>query len=194
MGKPFLTVEDIKMCFSLFCCVYGVGTLGMPGNYARAGYGWATAALVFMAIVNTYATVCISKILLVAPKSVRTFGDLGEFCLGGFGRWVVVITHMLTCILVPIAFLVLGGMMLTTLFPGTYGVGTWIVVMGMMLLPICLIPTLKEGAFAAAAGCLGTLAADAIALYLLVDNMPPVPAGLSLPSPAISFKQVATVF
>ncbi|RLO05754.1 hypothetical protein DYB28_012391, partial [Aphanomyces astaci] len=49
MSNPFLTVEDLKLSFSLFCCVYGIGTLSMPGNYAKVGYGWATAALVFMA-------------------------------------------------------------------------------------------------------------------------------------------------
>ncbi|RHY18860.1 hypothetical protein DYB32_010321, partial [Aphanomyces invadans] len=82
MSKPFLTTEDMNMCFSLFCCVYGIGTLGMPGNYARAGYFWATVALVFMAAVNMYATVCMSKVMLEAPKSVRTMGDLGKFVLG----------------------------------------------------------------------------------------------------------------
>ncbi|KAF0700057.1 Aste57867_9398 [Aphanomyces stellatus] len=190
----FLTIEDLKACFSLFCCVYGIGTLGMPGNYARAGYFWATLSLVFMAAVNIYATVCISKVLLVAPKSVRTLGDLGHFCMGPVGRWVMLITQMLSCILVPIAFLVLGSIMCTIMFPKSYEQTTWIVVMGLSLLPVCLIPTLKEGAFAAAAGALGTLMADGIALYLLVDNMTPIPAGVSTPKPDVDFKNVATVF
>ncbi|KAE9121538.1 hypothetical protein PF006_g17868, partial [Phytophthora fragariae] len=34
---PFLTGEDCKSAFNLFCCIYGIGTLGMPGNFARAG-------------------------------------------------------------------------------------------------------------------------------------------------------------
>ncbi|KAF0701370.1 Aste57867_8151 [Aphanomyces stellatus] len=192
--SPYLTVEDLKMCFSLFCCVYGIGTLGMPGNYARAGYAWASVALVYMALVNIYATVCISKVLLVAPPRVRTFADLGDFCLGPVGRWLILVTQMLTCVLVPIAFLVLGGIMLTTLFPSTYGMTTWIIIMGVVLLPVCLIPTLKEGALAAAAGCLGTILADGIALYLLVDNMTPIPPGLHTPDPALTFKSVATIF
>ncbi|CAK4648877.1 unnamed protein product [Aphanomyces euteiches] len=194
MTKPFLTVEDLKMSFSLFCCVYGVGTLSMPKNYASAGFAWATIALVFMAVVNIYATVCISKLLLVAPKRVRTFADLGDFCLGPVGRWLILITHMLTCVLVPIVFLVLGGSILTILFPKSYEDTTWIILMGISLLPVCLIPTLKEGAFAAAAGCLGTVLADGIALYLLVDNMEPVSKGLTLPKPDVGFKQVAGVF
>ncbi|CAK4890158.1 unnamed protein product [Aphanomyces euteiches] len=184
MGKAFLTLEDLKMCFSLFCCVYGVGTLSMPKNYASAGFAWATVALVFMALVNIYATVCISKIILVAPKAVRSFADLGEFSMGKTGRWLILVTQMLSCILVPI----------TILFPASYGEVTWIIMMGITLLPVCLIPTLKEGAFAAAAGCLGTLLADGIALYLLVDNMDPVSKGLSTPKPDVGVKQVASVF
>ncbi|CAK4892360.1 unnamed protein product [Aphanomyces euteiches] len=182
------------MCFSLFCCVYGVGTLSMPKNYASAGFVWASLALVFMAIVNIYATVCISKIMLVAPKSVRTFADLGEFSMGKTGRWLILITQMLTCIMVPIVFLVLGGSILTILFPKSYEDTTWIILMGISLLPVCLIPTLKEGAFAAAAGCLGTVLADAIALYLLVDNMEPASKGFTTPKPDVGFKQVAGVF
>ncbi|ETV89849.1 hypothetical protein H310_15312 [Aphanomyces invadans] len=37
MSKLFLTTEDMKMCFSLLWCVYGIGTLGMPGKLAGAG-------------------------------------------------------------------------------------------------------------------------------------------------------------
>ncbi|OQR90496.1 Amino Acid/Auxin Permease (AAAP) Family [Achlya hypogyna] len=193
-AMAFLTVEDMKMAFSLFCCVYGIGTLGMPGNYARAGYAWASVALVFMAAVNTYATWCISKVMLVAPKNVLTLGDIGEWSMGGFGRWAVVISQMLVCTMIPIVFLVLGGSLLTTLFPDTYNATTWIVFMGVVLLPVCLIPTLKEGAGAAAAGCIGTLVADAVALYLLVTNVNKSNDGLSTPSPDLTFKGVTTVF
>ncbi|OQR82245.1 Amino Acid/Auxin Permease (AAAP) Family, partial [Thraustotheca clavata] len=96
--------------------------------------------------------------------------------------------------MIPIVFLVLGGSLLTTLFPDTYNATTWIVFMGLVLLPVCLIPTLKEGAGAAAAGCIGTLLADGIALYLLVTNVNKVNDGLSTPTPDLSFKGVATVF
>ncbi|KAF0701369.1 Aste57867_8150 [Aphanomyces stellatus] len=192
--SPYLTSEDLKMSFSLFCCVYGVGTLGMPGNFARAGFAWASVALVYMALVNIYATVCISKVLLVAPPRVRTFADLGDFCIGPLGRWLILVTQMLTCVLVPIAFLVLGGIMLTTLYPSTYDMTTWTIIMGVVLLPVCLIPTLKEGAFVAAAGSVATIVADVIALYLLVDNMTPIPTGLHPPDPKVTFKSVATIF
>ncbi|CAK4080182.1 unnamed protein product [Aphanomyces euteiches] len=192
MGKPFLTLEDLKMCFSIFCCVYGIGTLGVPKNFASAGLPAAILGLFFMAAVNIYSTVCLSKVLIEAPKSVRTLGDLGYFCLGQWGRWLMLVTQLLNCILVPIAFLVLGGTICTYMFPGSYGQVTWIILMGISLLPVCLTPTLKEGAFAAAAGALGTVLADVIALYLLVDNISP--DGLDLPQPSPNFKAVATVF
>jgi len=192
MGKPFLTLEDLKACFSLFCCVYGVGTLGMPGNYARAGAAYATVALLFMAAVNIYASVAISKVMLVAPKSVRTYGDLGEWAMGAWGRWLVVVSQMLVCTMVPCVFLVLGGTLLDVLFPDSFKPGVWIVFMGISLLPVCLIPTLKEGAFAAAAGCLGTVTADIIGLSVLVYNM--TPKSLSTPAAHLTFKGVTSVF
>ncbi|KAG2789543.1 hypothetical protein PC129_g18472 [Phytophthora cactorum] len=29
---PFLPGEDMNAGINLFCCIYGIGTLGMPGN------------------------------------------------------------------------------------------------------------------------------------------------------------------
>ncbi|KDO26048.1 hypothetical protein SPRG_08701 [Saprolegnia parasitica CBS 223.65] len=168
----FLTLEDLKTCFSLFCVAFGIGSLGMPGNYA----------------------LCISKVMLVAPKKVQTLGDMGEWVFGKTGRWVTVITHMLVCTMVPIVFLVLGGTLLTVLFPNSYDDSTWIALMGLSLLPVCLIPTLKDGAGTAAAGALGTVFADVIALYILIDNTTPMPSGISPPSPHITFEGVTTVF
>ncbi|ETV93765.1 hypothetical protein H310_12331 [Aphanomyces invadans] len=190
----FLTVEDLKLSFNLFCVVYGVGTLGMPGNYARAGFVWGTAAVLLMAAINIYTTASISKVLLLAPKKVKTYGDLGEWCLGKPGRYVTVVTQLLVCWMVPIAFLVLSGTLLTTLFPGTYDDTTWIILMGLVLMPVCLMPSLKESAGVAAAGAAGTLIADVVALYVLVSNMSPIPAGLAPPPPVPTFASVTSVF
>ncbi|DAZ94092.1 TPA: hypothetical protein N0F65_007926 [Lagenidium giganteum] len=191
MGKPFFTLEDAKIAFNLFCCVYGIGTLSMPANFSRAGPALAVVAMLFMAIANIYASVVCSKVLLVAPRSVRTFGDLGEFCLGKPGRAVVIVSQMGVCLLGPCAFLVLGGLLLTNLFPGAFEQSTWIGLMALSVLPVCLIPTLKEGAGVAFAGCLGTLLADIIGITVLLDGMAGHP---SVPHPDISFEQVATTF
>ncbi|CAK4656396.1 hypothetical protein LEN26_003226 [Aphanomyces euteiches] len=190
----FLTLEDLKLSFNLFCVVYGVGTLGMPGNYARAGYVWGTVAVLLMAAINMYTTSRISHVLLAAPKYVKTYGDVGEWCLGKVGRYVTVVTQLLVCWMVPIAFLVLSGTLLTTLFPNTYDDTTWIILLGLVLMPVCLMPSLKESAGVALAGAAGTLIADVIALYVLVSQMTPIPAGLSPPSPVPSLSSVASVF
>ncbi|OQS02023.1 Amino Acid/Auxin Permease (AAAP) Family [Thraustotheca clavata] len=192
---PFLTIEDLKCCFSLFCCVCGVGSLGLAGNYASAGYAWATVAFFFMAGANTYATWCLTKVLLVAPKTIFTLGDVGDWCMGKVGRYVATIAQCLLCTLMPIVFLVLGSSLLVVLFPDSFGQITWIVLMAITLLPVCLIPTMKEGSGMAAAGCLGTIVADAIALALLISNMKDQnPTGITPPSPDLTFKGVTTVF
>ncbi|EQC25275.1 hypothetical protein SDRG_16855 [Saprolegnia diclina VS20] len=190
----FLTLEDIKISFNLFCVVYGVGTLGMPANYARAGYYWATGALVLMAAINLYATVALSKVMLAAPKYVKTYGDIGEWVDGRFGRFITTLSQLLVCCLNPIAFLVLGGSLLQVLFPDTFTTTVWIILMALSLVPICMMPSLKESAGAATAGALGTIIADAVALYVLLDNMSDIPEGLSAPTPALSFDGVTSVF
>ncbi|GLD97380.1 hypothetical protein PINS_up006064 [Pythium insidiosum] len=190
-SKAFFTMEDAKIAFNLFCCVYGIGTLGMPANFSRAGPAIAVCAMLFMAFANVYASVVCSKVMLVAPRSVRTFGDLGEWCMGKPGRYLVTLAQMGVCLMVPAAFLVLGGILLDGLFPNAFKPTTWIILMALSCAPICLTPTLKEGAGAAFAGCLGTIIADVIGVAVLMHGMrghPPVPA------PDVTFEQVAITF
>ncbi|TMW64113.1 hypothetical protein Poli38472_014230 [Pythium oligandrum] len=189
--KPFLTGEDLKIAFNLFCCVYGIGTLGMPANFSRAGPALAVVAMLFMAFANVYASVVCSKVMLIAPRSVRTFGDLGEWSMGKTGRWLVVVSQMGVCLLVPCAFLVLGGILLNNLFPGAFSDKTWIILMALSCVPVCLTPTLKEGAGAALAGCLGTIIADVIGVAVLLHGMSGHP---TIPPPKIELEQVAMVF
>uniref|UniRef100_K3X6X1 Amino acid transporter transmembrane domain-containing protein n=1 Tax=Globisporangium ultimum (strain ATCC 200006 / CBS 805.95 / DAOM BR144) TaxID=431595 RepID=K3X6X1_GLOUD len=189
--KPPFTLEDAKVAANLFCCVYGVGTLGMPGNFSRAGPMIAVFAMLFMAAANVYASVVISKVMLLAPSSVKTYSDLGDFCMGKVGRWLVVVSQMGYCLSIPIWYFVLGGTLLDSLFPGAFSQSTWIILMAISVTPVCLTPTLKEGAAAAFAGCVGTLVADFLALGMLLHGMSGHP---SVPSPDISFKQVATTF
>jgi len=67
----------------------------------------------------------------------------------------------------------------------------WIILMALMVLPVCLIPTLKEGAGAAFAGCLGTIIADVIGVSVVMYGMRGHPA---VPFPDLSFEQVAGAF
>jgi vesicular inhibitory amino acid transporter len=190
-SSSWFTVDDFKASFNLFCCVCGIGSLAMPANYARAGPVYASIALAFMAFANTYTTVALSKVLLVAPSSVKTYGDVGEWTLGKWGRWITVISQMGVCLLVPIAFLVMGSTLLDVLFPDSFGQIYWIFFMAITVMPICLIPTLKESAGMAFAGCLGTIIADVIGISLLQYNMSGHP---TVPSPDVSLGQVLDSF
>ncbi|ETN23400.1 hypothetical protein PPTG_00011 [Phytophthora nicotianae INRA-310] len=189
--KAFFTTEDAKAAFNLFCCVYGIGTLGMPANFSRAGPFIAVIAMVFMAFANTYSSVAICRVMLIAPRSVKTYGDLGEWCMGKTGRYLSVVSQMGNCLLVPCVFLVLGGSLLDGLFPGAFSATTWIILMALACLPVCLVPTLKEGAGAAFAGCMGTLVADVIGVAVVMHGMRGHP---SVPTPDLNFKQVAGAF
>ncbi|POM57769.1 Amino Acid/Auxin Permease (AAAP) Family [Phytophthora palmivora] len=188
---PFLTGEDLKSCFNLFCCIYGIGTLGMPGNFARAGPTIAVIAMAFMAFANIYSSITMSKVMLLAPRSVKTFGDLGEWSMGATGRWLCIVSQMGSCLLIPCVFLVLGGQLLDGLFPGAFSQTTWTILMALMVLPVCLVPTLKEGSGAAFAGCMGTIVADVIGVAVVIHGMRGHP---SVPFPELKFSQVAGVF
>ncbi|KAG7390631.1 hypothetical protein PHYPSEUDO_007093 [Phytophthora pseudosyringae] len=187
----FVTMDDAKASFNLFCCVLGIGSLAMPSNYARAGPVYATIALAVMIFANTYAAVKLSKAMLAAPSSVRTYGDLGEWALGKWGRFFTVVSQMGVCVLVPCAFLVLGSTLLDVLFPDSFSQTFWIVFMAFMVIPVCLIPTLKESAGMAFAGCMGTAIADIIAVSVLQYNMRGHP---SIPKPDASLHQILTCF
>ncbi|GAB9472741.1 Amino acid/auxin permease [Globisporangium polare] len=190
-ATAFFTMEDFKASFALFCCVCGIGTLGMPANFARAGPYLAVVALTLMASANVYASVTLSRVLLLAPKSVKSYGDLGEWVMGKPGRYLVVISQMGVCLLVPCAFLVLGSMLFETLFPSAFSQTYWIVFMALVVFPVALIPTLKEGAGMMFAGCLGTIIADIVGIAVIMHGMAGHP---SPPAPELSFKQVVTTF
>ncbi|KUF89258.1 FK506-binding protein 1 [Phytophthora nicotianae] len=167
----FFTSEDLKISFNFFCTVYGIGTLGLPSNFARSGITLAVIALLFMGFANICSCVAISRVMLAAPKTVKTYGDVGEWCCGKIGRYLVLFVQFGVCCLVPTAFLVLGGILLDGISPDAFDQQYWSIIMAAMLMPVILTPTLKEGAAAAFAGCLGTLLADAIALGVLAHGI-----------------------
>ncbi|KAE8969718.1 hypothetical protein PF011_g26693 [Phytophthora fragariae] len=190
-SNALFTGEDAKAAFNIFCCVCGIGSLGMPSNYARAGRTFATIALLFMAFANIYASVVLSKVLLAAPASVKTYGDLGEWVAGKWGRPLVVISQMGVCLLLPCAFLVLGGTLLDVLFPDCFSQSLWIVFMALMVVPVALIPTMKESTGMAVAGCLGTIVADIIGISVLIYQERGHP---SPPTADVTLHQVITTF
>ncbi|GMF45122.1 unnamed protein product [Phytophthora fragariaefolia] len=189
--SPFYTLEDAKISFNIFCCFCGIGSLSMPSNYARAGPVYATIALLLMAFVNIYATIALSKVIYAAPPSVKTFTDVGAWVFGAPGRYAVMISQLLVCLLLPCAFLVLGSMLLDVLFPDSFSQIFWMVFMAVTVVPVCLIPTLKEASSVALVGCLGTLIADVVGVSILEWEMRGHP---SIPTPDTSLHQVLTAF
>ncbi|KAI9988257.1 hypothetical protein PInf_021655 [Phytophthora infestans] len=92
----------------------------------------------------------------IASFLSQTYGDLGEWALGKWGRFFTVLSQMGVCLLSPCAFLVLGSTLLDVMFPDSFSQTFWIVFMALMVIPVCLIPTLKESAGMAFAASLGT--------------------------------------
>jgi len=171
--------------------LFGTGTLGLPGNYARAGPVFATIAMAFMIFANVYSSIAMSKVMLLAPSTVVTFGDLGEWAMGKTGRWLCTGSQIISCVLIPCVFLVLGGGLLDGLFPGAFSNSVWIILMAVMVLPLCLVPTLKEGFGVALAGCLGTVVADVIGVAVVLHGMRGHP---SIPATDVSVSQVFGTF
>eukprot|EP00644_Phytophthora_capsici_P003925 jgi/Phyca11/15750/fgenesh1_pg.PHYCAscaffold_15_\ len=81
--------------------------------------------------------------------------------------------------------------LLDVLFPDSFSQTFWIIFMALMVIPVCLIPTLKESAGMAFAGCMGTAIADVIAVSILQYNMRGHP---SIPKPDASLHQILTCF
>lgn len=190
-GSPFYTLEDAKISFNIFCCFCGIGSLSMPSNYARAGPIYATIALLLMAFANIYATIALSKVIYASPPSVKTFSDVGGWVFGSTGRYVVMTSQLLICLLLPCAFLVLGSILLDVLFPNAFSQTFWMIFMAITVIPVCLIPTLKEAASIALVGCLGTIFADVIGVSILEWEMRGHP---SIPEPHVTIHQVLTAF
>ncbi|CEG44447.1 amino acid auxin permease family [Plasmopara halstedii] len=190
-STALFTSEDAKAALNIFCCVCGIGSLGMPANFARAGWVFATIALLFMAFANIYASVVLSKVFLVAPSTVKTYSDLGDWVAGTWGRLVVLVSQMGVCLLLPCAFLVLGSTLLDVLFPDCFSQSVWIIFMAATIIPVALIPTMKESTGMAIAGCLGTIVADIIGLSILVTEMKGHP---SPPPAAVTTHQVINTF
>ncbi|OWZ10325.1 Amino Acid/Auxin Permease [Phytophthora megakarya] len=189
--SQFYTLEDAKISFNIFCCFCGIGSLSMPSNYARAGPVYATIALLLMAFVNIYATLALSKVILAAPPSVKTFTDVGAWVFGKTGCYTVMIFQLLVCLLMPCAFLVLGSTLLDVLFPDSFSQIFWMIFMAVTVIPVCMIPTLKEASSVALVGCLGTFVADIVGVSILEWEMRGHP---SIPKPDVSLHQVLTAF
>lgn len=164
----FYTAQDIQTSFNVVCLLLGIGSLGMAYTFAQAGPIFGTMGLIVTCLFNIYATICLSKCFLHVPKSVETFSDLGFHLYGTFGRWAVQISQFGTCLIVPVAFLILGGRYL--LFPIFHGTALnmnptgWIILMALSLMPAVLIRSLKEAYWVMILGALTAFLSVVIAV------------------------------
>lgn len=142
-----MSKHDVQAGVNIVCCLLGIGSLAMSHEFAKAGPVYGTIALLTMCGINIYATVVLSQCFLHVPNDILTFSDLGSYAFGTFGRIFVPVTHLGTCLLLPIAFLILGGsLLLPGIFQGviTLDPSYWIVIMASVLMPVALIRTLDE--------------------------------------------------
>ncbi|EGZ05456.1 hypothetical protein PHYSODRAFT_533598 [Phytophthora sojae] len=82
-------------------------------------------------------------------------------------------------------------MLLDVLFPDAFSQIFWMIFMAVTVIPVCMIPTLKEASSVALVGCLGTLIADIVGVSILEWEMRGHP---SIPTPDTSLHQVLTAF
>ncbi|ETP35726.1 hypothetical protein F442_16188, partial [Phytophthora nicotianae P10297] len=71
-------------------------------------------------------------------------------------------------------------MLLDVLFPDAFSQIFWMIFMAVTVIPVCLIPTLKEASSVALVGCLGTIIADVVGVSILEWEMRGHP---SIPTP-----------
>src|SRR4051794_12805404 len=68
--------DDYMVAFSIVCTVVGVGSLNLPGTMANAGPILTPIAFWFVALSNLYATLCVTKLMHLAPSYVHTLGKI----------------------------------------------------------------------------------------------------------------------
>jgi vesicular inhibitory amino acid transporter len=71
----------------------------------------------------------------ISQVNLETLGDVGEYSMGRLGRWIFTATQLITCLLVPTAFLILGSIFLNGIFNNALTNFQWILIMAACLLP-----------------------------------------------------------
>ncbi|RHY17493.1 hypothetical protein DYB32_010511 [Aphanomyces invadans] len=160
--------QDLIVIVHLAACVCGVGSLSMPYIFAQAGPTYSTVAFILNCFFNTYATVALSHCFLKLRHlpHIHTYTDLAVHLWGQKGAYTVQATQLASCILLPVAFLVLGGTtLLPAIFDGFLDLSTtvWIILMAAALLPIIYIRVLHEAYIVLITGSSATIIGDVIA-------------------------------
>ncbi|EQC41876.1 hypothetical protein SDRG_00732 [Saprolegnia diclina VS20] len=176
------TDDDLHSIAVLFTYTFGIASMSMGHVFASTGPLMGSILLYLLSASNLHASALLAKCMALAPPSVRTYGDLGLHACGPVGQYVILISESLSCLLTPIAFLVLGG---TELLPSiaqyihapwlTFSSTAWILLFATAMLPIVFIPSLKETFALCVLGGLATFFADSAALYVNLTLHPMAP-------------------
>ena len=177
--------DDYIVGFSMFTTVVGVGIMSLPGTLSQAGPLYAILIFIFATLANLYAILCVTKLMLAAPSSVHTLGDIGEWSMGKFGRFMFTSTQLVMCELIPCAYLAMGSILLDGIFPNTLQPIYWMLLMTAVLLPIILQPSLREAMWASVVGALSVLCAIFISLGFVMATLADKSSHIVPPQPNI---------
>ncbi|OQR94626.1 Amino Acid/Auxin Permease (AAAP) Family [Achlya hypogyna] len=169
--------EDVHSVVILFTYTFGVASLSMGHVFAATGPVVGSILLYLLSAGNLHASALLAKCMALAPSTVQSFGDLGQHACGSFGRYAILISESLSCLLTPIAFLVLGGTQLLPSIASYWGLPhyestTWIILFALGMLPIIYIPTLKETVVLCVIGSLATFFTDSVGVYVNLNDHP----------------------
>ncbi|KAG6943493.1 hypothetical protein JG688_00017579 [Phytophthora aleatoria] len=81
----FVTMEDAKASFKLFCCVYGIGTLSFSGNFSRAGPVLGIIGMPFMTFASIYGATSIYRVMLLEGAGAAFAGCMGILVADALG-------------------------------------------------------------------------------------------------------------
>jgi vesicular inhibitory amino acid transporter len=131
-----------------------------------------------------YASYCLCKVMLTGPK-LKTLGDVGEFAFGRIGRFAFTASQLITCLLVPTAFLALGAIFLDGLFvPNSLSKLQWMLIIVAAFLPVVLQKSLKEAAWASLLGSVAVMVSVFLCIGFLVSQFSNVTVPIKAPEPS----------
>jgi len=114
----------------IVCAMAGVGVLGLPG--AMNASGWlGIVLLLIVAAVSAYTGIILGKAIDETPR-VKDYSEVGEEAFGIWGRRFAQFSVYLTLGGVAIIFLILLGILMSTIVPSV-GKGFWTLVIGALI-------------------------------------------------------------
>eukprot|EP01118_Nematostelium_gracile_P017826 TRINITY_DN7734_c0_g1_i2.p1 TRINITY_DN7734_c0_g1~~TRINITY_DN7734_c0_g1_i2.p1 ORF type:complete len:444 (+),score=121.57 TRINITY_DN7734_c0_g1_i2:64-1395(+) len=115
----------------IVCAMAGVGSLGLPTAMFQSGW-LGLPLLLIVAFISAYTGIILAKTMDTDP-TIREYSDIGERAFGRVGRDLAKVSVYITLGGVSIIFLILLGILMSIIVPGLFGMGFWILVLGVGL-------------------------------------------------------------